>query len=286
MPAADPAGAADPAVPRGAARRWSARLAAWSIPRDILVSAPRSPWHFPPDLFRAHPGRAPDTPSTGLARAALPPAGGTVLDVGCGGGRAGLALAPPASLVTGLDRDAGMLAGFAAEAAGRGVGCETVRGEWPAVAPDVEPADVVVCHHVVYNVSELAAFALALHGRARRRVVVELRKEHPLVPLAPLWRQFWNLDRPAGPTADDAVAVLREAGLPARQVCWQEPPEASRLAGMPFDRQVEITRIRLCLPAERDGEVAAALRAQGPPAPREVVTVWWDPFEATAPGPD
>jgi SAM-dependent methyltransferase len=267
-------------MPMRAARRWSTRLAAWAIPRDILAAAPRPPWFFPPDLFRAHPASSADTPSTGLARAAVPARGGSVLDVGCGGGRAGLALAPPAALVTGIDWDSAMLEGFRASAAERGVRCVAVQGEWPAVAPEVPPVDVVVCHHVIYNVPDLAAFALALHERARRRVVLEMRQEHPMVPLAPLWRQFWGLERPSGPTASDAVAVLREAGLPARQVAWLEPPGASRLAGMPFERQVEITRIRLCLPADRDPEVAAALRAQDSSSPRQVVTVWWDPPES------
>jgi hypothetical protein len=59
-------------------------------------------------------------------------------------------------------------------------------------------------------------------------------------------------------------------------VTWQEAPDASRVAGLPFAQQVEIARIRLCLPAERDDEVAAALRALGPPQPREMATIWWE----------
>jgi SAM-dependent methyltransferase len=263
-------------TPGVAARRWANRLSAWAIPRQILARAPRSPWWFPPGLFRTPHGPAPDTPSTGLARAALPPTGGTVLDVGCGGGRASLALAPPAEHVIAVDRDAPLLAAFRAAAAQRGVACTAVLGEWPAVAGDVPVADVAVCHHVAYNVADLGPFALALDARARRRVVVELRQEHPLVWMAPLWRQFWDLERPTGPTAAEALAVLREVGLPAGMVTWQEAPGVSRLRGLPFERQVEIARIRLCLPADRDDEVAEALRALGPPRPREVATIWWE----------
>jgi len=214
---------------------------------------------------------APDTPSTALARAGLGGAG-TVLDVGCGGGRAGLALVPPAVAVTGVDRDAARLAAFRTAASARGVSFVALLGEWPAVAGEVPAADVVVCHDVAYSVPDLGPFAVALHTHARRRVVLELRRRHPLAATAPLWRQFWGLERPAGPTADDALAVLREAGLPARQVPWQDP---ARPTAVPFGRQVEIARIRLCLPADRDGEIAAALRAQ-PARPPEVVTIWWD----------
>jgi SAM-dependent methyltransferase len=272
--------AGDPApvdLPQGpAARRWSSRLAAWAIPRSILAQAPRSPWWFPPGLFRTPRGPALDTPSTGLARVVLPPSGGTVLDVGCGGGRASMALAPPAEHVIGVDRDARLLAAFRAVADERGVACTAVLGEWPAAARDVHDADVVICHHVAYDVPDLGAFALALGTRARRRVVLELRQEHPLVWMAPLWRQFWDLERPTGPTAPEALAVLREVGLPAGMVTWQEAPDASRLRGLPFEQQVEIARIRLCLPAERDPEIADAMRALGPPLPREVATIWWE----------
>lgn len=273
-----PAGPEPPGAGR-AARRWATRLAGWAIPQEILRAAPRPPWFYPPELFGpSGPSDRPlpSTPSTGLARAALPARGGSVLDVGCGGGRAGLALVPPAEQLTGVDRDGTLLAALREAAARRRVRCAAVQGEWPAVAADVEVHDVVVCHHVAYNVPELGPFGAALHARARRRVVMELRLEHPMVPLAPLWRQFWGLERPPGPTAADAVAVLREAGLPARQVSWLESPEMSRLAELPFEREVEITRIRLCLPPARDEDVAAALRALGPRVPRQVVTIWWD----------
>jgi SAM-dependent methyltransferase len=264
-----------------AARGWSARLAGWAVPREILRSVSRPPWYVPPDLLRAAHRSSPDTPSTGLARAALPEQGGSVLDVGCGGGRAGLALVPPAVHVTGVDRDSGLLEAFQVAARERRASFRAVHGDWPAVADDVEDADAVVCHHLLYNVGDLAGFALALHARARRRVVVEMRREHPMVALAPLWRQFWGVERPDGPTADDAVAVLREVGLPARRVGWLEPPPPRADTAL-FERQVELTRIRLCLPAERDPEVAAALRARGSPAPRDMVTIWWDRTDVQA----
>ena len=44
-----------------------------------------------------------ETPSHRVAHEALP-SGGTLLDVGCGGGAASLPLAPPAALLVGLDQ--------------------------------------------------------------------------------------------------------------------------------------------------------------------------------------
>jgi SAM-dependent methyltransferase len=256
-----------------AAARWARELAAWGIPREILDQAPQSPWIHPVALFVARDGE-PRTPSRERAVEAIP-ADGSVLDVGCGGGRAALAVAPPAVLVIGVDHQRGMLDSFAAAAAHRGLQHSEVLGQWPEVAAATPDADVVVCHHVAYNVAALRPFALALSAKARRRVVLELPARHPLAGMAPLWRRFWQLQRPAGPTADDAAQVLREAGLDVRIAHWDDPAPPREASLEPAD-QVRFTRIRLCLPATRDPDVAAALAGLGPPGPRRLATIWWD----------
>ena len=197
-----------------AARRWAEQLAAWAIPEEILAAAPESPWHFPTTIFASPDPEAADSPSRRRAREALPE-GGTVLDVGVGGGAAGLGLVPPAGRLVGVDESAELLASFAARASERGIASEQVQGRWPDVAGSVGSADVVVCHHVFYNVPDLAAFATALTDHARRRVVVELTGVHPVVSTNPLWRHFHGLERPEGPSAADAAAVLAEAAGPA-----------------------------------------------------------------------
>jgi hypothetical protein len=94
-----------------------------------------------------------------------------------------------------------------------GVEAVAIEGAWPDAADRTPAADVVVCHHVVYNASDLAAFALRLTDHARHRVVVEMTQHHPTSDLNPLWLRFHGLIRPTRPTADDADAVLRELGL-------------------------------------------------------------------------
>jgi SAM-dependent methyltransferase len=256
----------------GASARWAADLTAWGIPEAILSAAPQSPWIHPVDLFRADPEPA-DSPSHALARAVLPD-GGSVLDVGCGGGRAALAVAPPARLVVGVDHQPEMLRAFGEAAEARGVQHAEVLGTWPEVAGAAPVADVVVCHHVAYNVADLAGFALALDAHAVRRVVLELTARHPLARMAPLWQRFWGLERPEGPTAEQAAAVLREAGVPVREEAWESGED--REARLAFEDRVRFTRVRLCLPPERDPEVAQALRDIGPAAPRRLVALWWD----------
>lgn len=267
----------------GALERWREQLDGWAIPAEILAAAPESPWGFPVGLFRSRAeraGSAPATPSNREAARFLP-AGGTVLDVGAGGGAASLPLAASAGRLVAVDESAGMVASFLAAAEAAGVPAEAVEGRWPEVAGRVGPADVVVCHHVLYNVPDLAPFATALTGHARRRVVAELTQRHPLVGLGPLWRRFHGLDRPTGPGADDAVAALGALGLEVDRQDWDQQ---ERFGFDDFDELVAFTRRRLCLPARRDPEVAQALLEEGTHQvdgvwvsgqPRRVTTLSW-----------
>src|SRR5206468_6423209 len=143
---------------------------------------------FPVELFRAGAEHS-DTPSRDVALEALPP-GGAVLDVGCGGGAASFALVPPAGRVIGVDSTPEMLTEYAAEAGRRGVDHEEIAGGWPDVAARAGVADLVVCQHVFYNVSDLPPFVGALTKAARSRVVVELTATHPRTASAALWRHF------------------------------------------------------------------------------------------------
>jgi SAM-dependent methyltransferase len=254
----------------GALARWRERLEDWAIPEEILAAAPESPWGCPVGLFRSRARRAGSRPATPSNREAARflPAGGTVLDIGAGGGAASLPLAGMAGRLVAVDESPAMVAAFLAAAEAAGVAAEGVEGRWPEVAGRVAPADVVVCHHVLYNVADLAPFADALTGHARRRVVAELTDRHPLVGLGPLWRRFHDLERPTGPGADDAVAALEALGLRVARQDWESQ---DRFGFDDLDELVAFTRRRLCLPADRDPEVAAALLDEGT---RQVDGVW------------
>jgi len=268
-----------------ALERWAEDLRGWGIPEEILARAPEPPWSFPPEPMRRRVSVAlagPPTPSVRRAREALPP-GGSVLDVGVGAGAASLPLADVAGQITGVDASQDMLAAFLDTATRLGVRARTVCGRWPDVSREVAPADVVVCHHVLYNVEDLAPFARALDEHARRRVVLEITDRHPLSWMNGLWRRFHGLRRPAGPSADDAAAALGEIGLQVGVERVTLPPR-----GGGFERRedaVSLVRRRLCLAAERDGEVAEALGDllvehdglwSAGPLEQTLVTLWWD----------
>jgi SAM-dependent methyltransferase len=263
--------------------RWRSDLAGWAIPGHISSQVSESPWVLPRQMFARRAERQVRQPfgcSFECERAALEPRG-EVLDVGAGAGAACLPLAPLATAITAVDLDHEMLSLLAASAGRLGAEVTTVAGRWPDVAGQVGAADVVTCHHVVYNVPDIEPFVLALTQRARRRVVVELTARHPLVSLNPLWERFHGLHRPEGPAAADLLAILRRLGLSVAAREWTRPAMAEYAT---FAELAEVTRRRLCLPPGRSGEVEAALRESGAgrgepldlgSSGRDLVTIWW-----------
>jgi SAM-dependent methyltransferase len=263
--------------------RWAADLTAWRIPDQITAAVRESPWVLPTGVFSRRAGRQlahPVGASHAHAMQALPE-GGSVLDIGAGGGVASLPLAPRMARLIAVDTHPGMLDDLARRAAPLPIDLHLVTGAWPDVADQVPAADLVLCYHVLYNVADLAPFVAALTAHARRRVVVEVTAEHPLVALNPYWQQFHHLTRPTGPGAEQVIQVLESLGLSVRVDRWIAPSEAEHDS---FAALVDLTRRRLCLPPERADEVADALRRNGvdetqPPdlgsSGRDRVTLSW-----------
>jgi SAM-dependent methyltransferase len=264
--------------------RWREDLSAWAIPDHITAGAAESPWVLPRQVFARRADRlcrAPGGPSFERAWEALDPAG-SVLDVGAGAGAACLPLAPRMTTLTAVDADDEMLGLLAKRAGEAGLAARMVHGRWPDVAAQVPPADVVTCHHVVFNVPDLGPFLEALTAHARKRVVIETAAAHPLTSLNPLWLRFHGLKRPDRPTAGDTLAILAAMGRNPGHTEWSRPAEADYRS---MAELVEVTRRRLCLPPERAAEVEAALVELGikPGQPRDlgssgrdVVTIWWE----------
>jgi SAM-dependent methyltransferase len=205
-----------------------------------------------------------------------------VLDVGAGAGAASRSLVARASALYAVDQDAELLDALVREAGADRIKVTTIVGGWPQVAPGVPIADVVVCHHVLYNVPDLRPFVKALSAHARRRVVIEITAQHPLSRLNPLWKRFHALDRPIRPTWEDAARAIRS--LREDVHVERERVKADVLADS-WEELVGFTCRRLCLGSDRLADVGAALTEQGarPGDPstwstpdREVVTLWWD----------
>jgi SAM-dependent methyltransferase len=198
---------------------------------------------------------------------------GSLLDVGCGAGRASVALAAslPGSALIGVDSSAPVLEAFTARARAASVPVRTVLGTWPAAAARTPAADVVVCHHVLYYADGLAAFAEALTDRARRSVVVEIPWEHPHAWMRPLWSALHGADRPDPPTAHGAARVLLGLGLRVHIEEWTDPSDPWR------GRRAALVR-HVCdrLGTSDTDRVRALLDEHGlPPRGRRMATLWW-----------
>lgn len=253
-----------------AAIKWATDLREWAIPEHIISQAPESPWIHPPAMF-ALPAEIPESPSHLRAREAMP-VGGSVLDIGCGGGIAAFAIAPPAGTVVGVDHQAEMLKMFAESASAKGLVHHEILGDWPDVSPETPKADVVTCHHVAYNVAHIEPFLSALDAHATNRVVIELPQQHPLSTMRDSWKHFWDLDRPVNPTPQDLIEVLSQMGITANLELWEGP----KLRPLNIDDDVRFLRIRLCLDSSRDADIRQFLVAQKTRQSRTLATIWWD----------
>lgn len=252
--------------------RWRQALRDAAPPQSIVDAAPARPRFLEPERFRWDPeadAAQPVLPSRRRALESLP-AGGTVLDVGVGGGKASLGLAAQAGLIIGVDPDKDMLASFEASAAAAGVASRCVLGAWPEAGADVEPVDVVVSNNAVYGVEEIEAFLDALTTHARHRVVLDVSPEPPPFGIASLWKAIHGVERPTRRIADDLQGVLlamglaverQEAALPARG-------RDTSPAGVAFMRR------RLMVGEDRDSEIAELLRTL-PQSDQVRVALWW-----------
>ena len=256
-----------------AVERWSEMLAAWALPPNIVEQAPESPWQPVVAQFAVDETIDRTTTSVRWAREVLPQRGGTVLDVGCGGGRSSLPLVPPATELIGVDRRGVMLDEFVSASAAAGVARRTVHGDWPDVAAATPVADIAICHHVLYDVGDIAPFVTALTDHARLAVVVEVPVRHPMSAWTTAWRHFWDLGRPEGPTHTDLVDALRELGLDP-EVAVGPRRRLSPAAADPA-MLVSTARRRLCLHPDRDGELEVWLRDHPPEWVVDVATIRW-----------
>lgn len=251
--------------------RWRQAVRDQELPQAIRDLDTEQANALTPERFKWRPELdtlEPPRPSRRRALEALPK-GGSVIDVGVGGGASSLGLARKAGLIIGVDPLPDMLAAFEESGKAEGVATRTVLGAWPDVADQVEPADIVVCHNTLHGLVEIEEFIEALTTHARKRVVVELSVHPPQSHMNPLWTALHGIDRPVHYVADEAEVVLLAMGLPVeREDAWAPwnwviTPEVVALA-----------RKQLHVGPERDPEIEAFLIEKAP-RQRGVVALWW-----------
>ena len=243
-----------------AAALWQEQLKSWAIPQNLLDAVPFSPYEWPADIWRrrAAVARASRFVSpTHRAIEGMLPDRGRLLDIGAGAGRVSLPFARRGCAVTAVEKNSSMATAMSEIADESRIVVKIVEGSWPEAAGEAGHADVAVAANVLYDVPDIGPFLEAMNDAARIGCVLELTEAHPWMSLAPHYRALHGLERPTGPTASDAVAVVVESlHIEPAFETWKRP------AGLYFESWSEIEQHygrRLVLPRERWPEIRPLL---------------------------
>ena len=177
----------------------------------------------------------------------------TVLDVGAGAGRYSRALAAHVARVTAVEPDPAMLALLEQAIIDEKLAnVELIRSSWQEAA--VEPADLVICVHVLYPIPEPVPFLRKLDQSAKRACFLALRETAPEPePLSTLWEHYHGEPRYLQPGFPDAYNLLHELGIYANVRIVRVNGSMWSFEGL--DQAVSTVREHLILP---DGEAIDA----------------------------
>ncbi len=136
----------------------------------------------------------------------------TVLDVGGGAGRFALPLALHCGHVTVVEPSESMVAALCEGAKQAGIeNLSIVQKEWKDAS--VNPADIVLCAHVLYGTAEIEPFMRKLDSHARERVKVVSFMDSPMSQVSLLWEQIHGEQRINLPALPEMLNVLREMDI-------------------------------------------------------------------------
>ena len=240
-------------------------------------------WRSLAPSFRADPRRTDDEALNAISELAADCR--SLLDVGGGAGRFAVALALGGMEATVVDPSEAMIEQLREAAADAGADNVTaVRAEWEGAA--VEPADAVLCSHVVYGVADIAPFIRKLTAHARRRVIMLSFVDSPQASVSPLWQPVHGERRVNLPALPQLMNVLWEMEVyPSVRMLTPTAPqsfESEEAAVDEFARRLFVgedadARARLETAAPRFLERTADgnLRMVGAKAARQGA-IWWD----------
>ncbi len=185
--------------------------------------APDESGRYVAGMFVADPRRTDDPVLNRLLQAVSPAT--SVLDVGGGAGRYALPLALVCKEVIVIEPDPGMVRALREQMAHHRIANITVVEEkWQDAR--VEPTDVVLCAHVIYDVVAIREFVQWLTVHARERVLLVANMPWRMHVLSAFWPLVHDEDRITLPSVPELLPLLWELGVfPNLEMLSINPPE-------------------------------------------------------------
>jgi SAM-dependent methyltransferase len=201
----------------------------------------------------------------------------TVLDAGAGAGRLAVPLAERCRHVTAVEPSAAMVERLKEHAEAWGVrNLSVVQQRWEDAS--VEPADIVICAHVVYTVLDIEGFLAKLGSHAKREALIIVFDEPAMANYFPLWEMVHGEKRMSLPCFGELKDVL--TGMEAKFTVEKLPEWESR----PFkDResavQESMARLFVSPESKAAARVAAAVESSLVETPGELRFRWARPHQ-------
>ena len=209
-----------------ATERWKQMVLAEHAQSEARMGGappPEDRWRPYAGQFKADPARAGDDLVDRLLAWAAPH--NIVLDVGAGGGRLALPLALRCRRVVAVEPSPSMGEVLRQQAAESSISnVSWVQSRWEDA--EVEPADLVLCAHVLYVVADVEPFVRKLEAHDRDRVLVVLFQASPQAQTYPLWERIHGEARLPLPSLPEFREVLAQLGIDAAVDLM--PPQPAR----------------------------------------------------------
>ena len=209
----------------------------------------------------------------------------TLLDVGAGAGRLCLPLSSACRQVVAVEPSPSMVQVLNQQASDLAIrNVSVVEASWEDAVAD--PADIVLCCHVLYVVKEIAGFVRKLASHARETVLVVLFDSSPQASIYPLWKRVHGEDRLSLPALPEFLQVLSELGIDPQVDML--PPQQARGFDSQDQALEELARRLYLAPGSREmadleamlpdllKEVDGALTIKGS-RPHQLALVAWRP---------
>ena len=202
-----------------ATERWRQMIEVEHAQSDEMrgaVPPPTDHWRPYAAQFREEPSRAGDPLVESLLE--FVEADQTVLDVGAGGGRLALPIALKCRSLVAVEPSASMASVLTEQAQESGIeNVSVVQEEWQDAR--VDPADIVLCAHVIYTIRDIGSFLKKLDAHAKKSVLLVVYNAPPQSQIYGIWQEVHGKERLQLPSLPQLRDVLEEL-----EITYQEDP--------------------------------------------------------------